>query len=103
MKRKAKVQRQFAYKYKEKDHYKHVVTISENLLKELGWQIGVEVEQRVEGNTLVMVPVNPRKAKWEEHPSKDLTTEIHEQVHPSGVHKEKHTRKVHENAKRRIR
>lgn len=100
MKRKAKVQRQLAYRYKDKDHYKNVVTISENLLKELGWPVGTEVEQRVDGDTLVMVPINPREAERIEYPSKHLTTEIDEQVYPSG---RKHPKKVRKNAKRGIR
>ena len=100
MKKKAKVQRQLAYKYKDKEHYKHVVIISESMLNELGWPIGTEVEQRVDGDTLVMVPINPSEAGRKEHPSKHLTTEIHEQVHPP---ERKQTKKVSKSAKRGIR
>lgn len=39
-----KLQRQVAYKYKGKTHYKFVVIIPENMINELGWKEGQELK-----------------------------------------------------------
>jgi bifunctional DNA-binding transcriptional regulator/antitoxin component of YhaV-PrlF toxin-antitoxin module len=49
-----KLQKRFAYKYKDKEHYKHVVTIPEDTVERLGWKEGEELEQSVEKDTLVI-------------------------------------------------
>lgn len=102
MKRKAKLQKHFAYRYKDKDHYKHVVIISEELIRELGWQTGVEVEQRVDGDNLVMAPMNPEISEWKEKPSKDLTVHELPESHSPEVPREKPRKRGHKNAKGRI-
>lgn len=49
-----RLQKRFAYKYKDKDHYKHVVTIPEETIDKLGWKEGLELEPMVEGGVLVL-------------------------------------------------
>ena len=39
------LQKRFAYKYKNKDYHKHVVTISDNIIEKLGWMEGDELDQ----------------------------------------------------------
>jgi bifunctional DNA-binding transcriptional regulator/antitoxin component of YhaV-PrlF toxin-antitoxin module len=41
---KAKLQKQLAYKYKEKKVYKHVVVVPDEAITELGWKGGQELE-----------------------------------------------------------
>ena len=48
-----KLQKRFAYKYKNKNHYKHIVTIPNVIIETLGWKDGTEIEQRVENDSLV--------------------------------------------------
>ena len=47
-----KLQRQVAYKYKDKTHYKYVVIIPENLISELGWSEGQELIMSVNNSVL---------------------------------------------------
>jgi len=49
-----KLQKRFAYTYKDKDHYKHVVTIPEEVVERLGWKEGQELEPLVEKDTLMI-------------------------------------------------
>lgn len=49
-----KLQKQLAYKYKEKDHFKHLVIIPEEALEKIGWKPGEELEWTVSGNSLVL-------------------------------------------------
>lgn len=58
----AKLQKRFAYEYNTKKHYKHIVAIPEDLLKELGWKDGMDLEQKVEDNKLVFTP-NKKRTK----------------------------------------
>jgi len=51
-----KLQRQVAYKYKGKNHYKHVVIIPEDDVKKLEWKDGEELEDEVNGNNLTLKP-----------------------------------------------
>jgi antitoxin component of MazEF toxin-antitoxin module len=51
-----KLQKQIAYKYKNKKHYKHVIIIPEDMLTELGWKEGVELAEKVENGQLVLKP-----------------------------------------------
>lgn len=39
-----KLQKRFAYRYKDKDHYKHVINIPEKEIEKLGWQQDAELE-----------------------------------------------------------
>jgi bifunctional DNA-binding transcriptional regulator/antitoxin component of YhaV-PrlF toxin-antitoxin module len=49
-----RLQKRFAYKYKDKEHYKHVITIPEETVRHLGWKEGQELEPLVERGTLVV-------------------------------------------------
>ena len=49
-----KLQKRFAYKYKDKNHYKHQVTISEDVLEKLGWEEGDELDLLAKGDKLVV-------------------------------------------------
>lgn len=51
-----KLQKQFAYKYKEKEYFKHMLTIPGDTLRELGWKPGVNLEQVVDNGKLVIKP-----------------------------------------------
>jgi hypothetical protein len=33
-----KLQKRFAYGYKDKEHYKHIITIPEEIIEQLGWK-----------------------------------------------------------------
>ena len=102
MKRKAKLQKHFAYRYKDKPHYKHVVTISEELIRELGWPTGVEVEQRIDGDNLVMALINPEISEGKEKPSKDLIVHELPELHSPKEPREKPRKRGHKNAKGRM-
>ena len=54
-------QKQLAYKYKKKEHFKHVVLVSSKAAKELGWKPGQELKEEVAGQTLVVYPKPPQK------------------------------------------
>jgi hypothetical protein len=60
---KAKLQKQQAYKYKGKPHFKHVIVVPDEAVNELGWQGGQELELTVESGALII------KLKTEEHKS----------------------------------
>jgi bifunctional DNA-binding transcriptional regulator/antitoxin component of YhaV-PrlF toxin-antitoxin module len=49
-----KLQKQAAYKYKDKTHHKYVIIIPENIVNELGWKEGQELNIKIEGKKLVM-------------------------------------------------
>lgn len=48
-----KLQKKFAYKYKDKEHYKHIVTIPDDVLEQLGWNEGAEIQQVVKNHQLI--------------------------------------------------
>jgi bifunctional DNA-binding transcriptional regulator/antitoxin component of YhaV-PrlF toxin-antitoxin module len=48
-----KLQKRFAYKYKEKEHYKHIITVPDEIVQRLGWSAGAELEHSVNGKDLV--------------------------------------------------
>lgn len=48
-----KLQRRFAYKYKDKEHYKHIVTIPDEAREKLGWKVGEELEISVIDSKLI--------------------------------------------------
>lgn len=50
---KAKLQKQLAYKYKEKKHYKHVIVVPDEAITELGWKGGQELELTVKDGKIV--------------------------------------------------
>jgi hypothetical protein len=53
---KAKLQKQLAYKYKEKKHYKHVIVVPDNAITELGWKGGQELKLTVKRGQLIIKP-----------------------------------------------
>jgi bifunctional DNA-binding transcriptional regulator/antitoxin component of YhaV-PrlF toxin-antitoxin module len=52
-----KLQKQLAYRYKEKKYYKHLVVIPEETLQRVGWTPGENLEWTVSGNSLVLRPM----------------------------------------------
>ncbi len=50
----ARLQKQFAYRYKDKEHYKHQITIPKEVIQKLGWKEGTEIEQSVSGDRLIL-------------------------------------------------
>jgi hypothetical protein len=53
---KAKLQKQLAYKYKGKKHFKHVVIVPDEAITELGWEGGQELELTVKDGKLTIEP-----------------------------------------------
>jgi len=49
-----KLQKQVAYKYKDKTHYKYVLVIPGNAISDLGWREGYELKYEVDGSRLVI-------------------------------------------------
>jgi len=49
-----KLQKQVAYKYKEKTHYKYVLIIPQDTITELGWQEGQELEIEIDHPRLII-------------------------------------------------
>lgn len=53
-----KLQRRFAYRYKSKDgnkdHYKYVITIPEEVIEKLEWKEGTELEPKALDQKLVV-------------------------------------------------
>ena len=52
----ARLQKRFAYKYKDKDHYKHILTVPDEYVDKLGWKEGANIELRVYKDELVLKP-----------------------------------------------
>ncbi len=50
-----KLQKQKAYKYKDKAHYKYVLVVNEKLVDALGWESGDELTASVKKGKLVVV------------------------------------------------
>lgn len=51
---KVKLQKHFAYEYKDKKHYKHVIVIPEEAINQLGWKAGQELEVKVNDGKMVV-------------------------------------------------
>lgn len=51
---KVKLQKQQAYSYKGKKHFKHVIIIPDEAITELGWNGGQELELCVKNSQLVI-------------------------------------------------
>ena len=49
-----KLQKQLAYKYKGKEHFKHVLVIPEDTINKLGWKVGQDLELDTIDNHLVI-------------------------------------------------
>jgi len=57
-----RLQKRFAYKYKDKEHYKHVVTIPEEFVDKLGWKEGEEIEPAIKDDQLIFTKSKGRKS-----------------------------------------
>ena len=53
-----RIQKHLAYKYKDKEHYKHVLIVPEKAMESLGWKPGQELDDQVKGQTLLLKPTN---------------------------------------------
>lgn len=51
---KAKLQKQLAYKYKDKKHYKHVIIVPDEAITELGWKGGQELDLAIRNGKLIV-------------------------------------------------
>lgn len=51
-----KLQKQVAYKYKDKIHYKFVLIIPQDIITELRWKVGQELNPQIDGKKLVLEP-----------------------------------------------
>jgi formylmethanofuran dehydrogenase subunit D len=60
-----KLQKQFAYKHKDKEHFKDVVVIPERAVNELGWKRGQELELKVTNGRLILEAKSENKEKEE--------------------------------------
>lgn len=49
-----KLQKQFAYNYKGKNHYKNVIIIPDHIVLKLGWKHGQELDGEIKGNKLIL-------------------------------------------------
>jgi hypothetical protein len=48
-----KLQKQVAYKYKDKTHYKYVIILPESTITELGWKEGQELDLEIQKSRLI--------------------------------------------------
>jgi bifunctional DNA-binding transcriptional regulator/antitoxin component of YhaV-PrlF toxin-antitoxin module len=53
-----KLQKRFAYKYKEKDHYKYIVTIPSDTMEQLDWKPEIDLSVTVSNESIVIKPTN---------------------------------------------
>ena len=60
-----KLQKRFAYKYKDKDHYKYVVTVPTEDIAKMGWDSGSELIWSYSNNSLVLKPKESEKEEDE--------------------------------------
>ena len=51
---KVKLQKHFAYEYKDKKHYKHVIVIPEEAITKLKWKAGQELDVEVKNDKLIV-------------------------------------------------
>lgn len=59
---KVKLQRHFAYKYKDKKHFKHVIVIPEEAIEKLAWKAGQQLELEAKDGKLI-IQVNKEGGK----------------------------------------
>lgn len=60
---KAKLQKQLAYKYKDKQHFKHVIVIPDEAINDLGWKGGQNLELTVKDCRLIVKAKNDGETK----------------------------------------
>jgi antitoxin component of MazEF toxin-antitoxin module len=51
-----RLQKRFAYKYKDKDHFKYVVTIPSDTMEQLDWEPETDLSVTVTNDALVIKP-----------------------------------------------
>lgn len=51
---KVKLQKHFAYKYKDKKHFKHVIVIPEEAIEKLAWKAGQQLELEAKEGILII-------------------------------------------------
>jgi len=56
-----RLQKHFSYKYKSKEHYKHVLTIPEDTIEKLGWKEGDELSFDLENNKIILSKIRKEK------------------------------------------
>ncbi|MQY61741.1 hypothetical protein GH146_00455 [archaeon] len=56
-----KLQKRFAYRYKDKKHYKHMITVPQSAISELGWSEGQQLIYMINNNTLIVKRVSDEK------------------------------------------
>lgn len=64
-----KLQKRFAYRYKDRAHYKYVVTVPSETVEELGWKEGNDLNLSVHGSSLVLQPQTSLKDSSNEEES----------------------------------
>lgn len=58
-----KLQKQFAYNYKEKKHYKSVLVIPNSTVLKLGWKYGQELQSEIKEDKLILKVKRSQKEK----------------------------------------
>lgn len=53
-----RLQKRFAYKYKDKDHYKYIVTIPSNAMEQLDWKPETNLSVTVSNESIVIKPTD---------------------------------------------
>ena len=72
-----RLQRQKAYVYRSEDgeeieHYKHLVTIPDEIVESLDWKQGIELRPAINGSKLILEPENNKTAKTEIAPKRKV-------------------------------
>ena len=49
-----KLQKQIAYKYKDRKHYKYVIVLPEDTVSKLGWKEGQDLRPEIDGSRLII-------------------------------------------------
>lgn len=70
-----KLQKHFAYKYKDRKHYKHVIVVPDEVVRKLGWKPGTPLQEVIREGQLLIQPItqsNPERKKTMTHSSTDI-------------------------------
>jgi bifunctional DNA-binding transcriptional regulator/antitoxin component of YhaV-PrlF toxin-antitoxin module len=58
-----KLQKRYAYTYKDKNHYKHIITVPDEVIERLGWKDGQEIEPTAEDGKLILRPQDQKRKR----------------------------------------
>jgi bifunctional DNA-binding transcriptional regulator/antitoxin component of YhaV-PrlF toxin-antitoxin module len=58
-----KLQKRFAYKYKDKDHYKYIVTIPSDTMEQLDWPPDTDLSVTVSNESIMIKPTKDEVEK----------------------------------------